>query len=147
MAHTVRTLARWALAIVLVSAGVSHLTWARTDFLAQVPPWFPVNAGFVVFSSGLLEIALGCALLGFPARRAQVGLAVAAFFVAVFPGNVSQFVTHTSAFGLTSDLRRGVRLVFQPALVAWALWSTSGRADRRRRHDTPSMAPMPSSAR
>ena len=128
-----RTLGRWALAIVLISAGVSHLSWARTDFLAQVPPWFPVNARIVVFVSGLLEIALGFALLAFARRRAQVGLCVAAFFVAVFPGNVSQFVTHTSAFGLTSDLRRGVRLVFQPILVAWALWSTRVWADGRRR--------------
>ena len=128
-----RTLGRWALVVVLVGAGLSHLSWARTDFLAQVPPWFPVNADLVVFVSGLLEIALGCALIAFPRRRTQVGLVVAAFFVSVFPGNVSQFVTHTSAFGLTSDLRRGIRLAFQPALVAWALWSTRVWADRRRR--------------
>ena len=29
-----------------------------------------------------------------------------------------------SAFGLTSDTRRAVRLLFQPTLVVWALWST-----------------------
>jgi uncharacterized membrane protein len=49
---------------------------------------------------------------------------VAGFFIAVFPGNISQFVTQTSAFGLDTDLARAVRLLFQPLLVVWALWCT-----------------------
>ena len=62
-----------------------------------------------------------------------MGWTTAAFFVAIFPGNISQYVTGTDAFGLTSDNARLVRLFFQPLLVAWALWSTGAwRAWRSR---------------
>ena len=130
-----RTVARLALGGFLAFAGTSHLTWSRQEFQAQVPPWVPVNADAVVIGSGLIEVALGTALItvGRP-RRALVGGLAAAFFVAVFPGNISQFVTRTDAFGLDTDRARAVRLAFQPALVAWALWSTgAGSALRRAR--------------
>jgi uncharacterized membrane protein len=49
---------------------------------------------------------------------------VAAFFVAIFPGNISQYINQVDAFGLDSDRARLIRLFFQPVLVIWALWST-----------------------
>ena len=110
----------------LVFAGTAHLTVARTTFRAQVPPWLPLDADLVVVVSGLVELVLGGALLVlWRARpRVVVGVVVAAFLVAVFPGNVSQLLTRTDAFGLDSDTARAVRLPFQPLLVAWALWCT-----------------------
>ena len=120
----------------LVFAGTGHLTFARRSFQAQVPPWLPFDADFVVLASGVVEIALGLALLLVRRRRVLVGIVVAAFFVAVFPGNVSQLVTRTPAFGLETDAARAIRLVFQPLLVLWALWSTGVLAAwnaRRRR--------------
>jgi hypothetical protein len=42
----------------------------------------------------------------------------------VFWGNISQFLNGVDAFGLDSDAARAIRLVFQPVLVAWALWCT-----------------------
>lgn len=119
-----RVLARVVLGAALVFAGVSHLTFARDSFYAQVPPWLPLDATFVILASGVVEIVLGAALLVVRRRRVLLGWAVAALFVLVFPGNVSQFVTHTAAFGLDSDLTRGIRLLFQPLLVVWALWCT-----------------------
>jgi uncharacterized membrane protein len=131
-----RTIARLGLGGFLAIAGVSHLTWSRREFQAQVPTWVPLDADAVVLASGVVEVALGTALIAAaPARRPLVGGVVAAFFVAVFPGNISQYVTHTDAFGLDSDRARAVRLVFQPLLVAWALWSTgawSAWRERRR---------------
>lgn len=118
-----QTIGRWVLAGFLFIAGTGHLAWNSDEFLAQVPGWVPVSASLVVFVSGIVEIALAVALVVLPARRRQVGWIVAAFFVAVFPGNISQFVTQTDAFGLNSNLARGVRLAFQPLLVVWALWS------------------------
>lgn len=123
-----RTVGRLALGAFLVFAGVSHLTFARSEFLAQVPRWVPINPDTVVLVSGVMEISLGGALLVLPGRRVQVGWIVAAFFVAVFPGNISQLTTHTDAFGLDSDRARAVRLLFQPLLVVWALWSTGAWA-------------------
>lgn len=119
-----KTIARLVLGSFLLFAGLSHLFWAREEFQAQVPTWMPVNADFVVLASGVVEIVLGLALILVVRRRAAVGWIVAAFFVAVFPGNISQFVTHTDAFGLDTDAARGVRLLFQPLLVIWALWCT-----------------------
>jgi len=124
--RTLQTLAQAGLGAVLAGAGVGHLTVLREEFQAQVPPWVPLDADFVVLASGAVEIGLGGALLlawRQPARAA-VGAATAAFFVAIFPGNIAQFVEHRDAFGLDTDLARGARLLFQPVLVAWALLAT-----------------------
>ena len=126
-----RTVGRIALGAALLFAGLTHLTVARQEFQAQVPEWVPVDDDLVVLGSGVVELGLGAALVALPGQRVRVGLLVAAFFVAIFPGNISQFVTHTSAFGLNTDTARGVRLLFQPVLVLWALWSTGAWRDRK----------------
>lgn len=135
MSSPLRTGARVLLGLFLAGAGTSHLTWARDDFVAQVPAWVPFSADFVVVSSGVVEVVLGLALLLLVRHRALVGLTVALFFVAIFPGNISQYVTGTDAFGLDTDTKRFVRLFFQPLLVAWALWCTEawpfGRKSQR----------------
>ena len=107
----------------LTYAGITHLTTNRTEFQAQVPSWVPLSADFVVLASGVVEIALGIALASLQYRR-QVGWITAAFFVAIFPGNISQYVNGIDAFGLDSDQARLIRLFFQPLLVLWALWGT-----------------------
>jgi uncharacterized membrane protein len=93
-------------------------------FQAQVPTWLPLSPDFVVLASGVVEITLGLALASLQRRR-EVGIATALFFIAIFPGNISQFVNHIDAFGLDSDRARAIRLLFQPLLVLWALWSTT----------------------
>jgi uncharacterized membrane protein len=134
---------RWALAGMLVVAGTSHLTWNRKAFLAQVPKWVPMNADTVVLASGVVEVLLGLSLVGLRTRRIPVGWVVAAFFVAIFPGNISQLTTHTNSFGLDTDAKRAARLVFQPLLVVWSLWSTGAWAARRRHRVLPSEGPDP----
>jgi uncharacterized membrane protein len=122
---TPRTIARLALAAGLVFAGVSHLFWARKEFRSQVPPWVPLDPDAVVVASGAAEIGLGGALVALPRERRRIGWIVAAFFVAVFPGNIAQFTEKRAAFGLDSDRARGIRLLFQPLLVALVIWSTA----------------------
>ena len=118
-------IARWLLGGALLFAGTGHLSVSREEFLAQVPPWLPLDADFVVLASGVVELALGAALLVTWGRwRIASGWAAALFFLAIFPGNIAQFTEGRDAFGLDTDLARGIRLLFQPALVAWALWST-----------------------
>ncbi|WP_102126403.1 DoxX family protein [Deinococcus planocerae] len=126
-----RTVARILLGAALTLAGVGHLTTLRREFQAQVPGWLPLDPDFVVLASGVVEIVLGAALLALPRQRVTVGWVVAAFFVAVFPGNVSQYLTRTDAFGLNTDGARLTRLFFQPLLVLWALWSTGAWPRRR----------------
>ena len=108
----------------LVMAGISHLTVARAEFLAQVPTWLRLDGDLVVVLSGIAEIVLGLALIFWFKQRVLVGLAAAAFFVLVFPGNISQYVNGIDAFGLNTDQARFNRLFFQPLLVIWALWCT-----------------------
>ena len=114
-------------------AGFSHLGTNRVEFRAQVPTLFKDYADFVVLASGVVEILLGLGLIAAWKYRAQIGWAVAAFFVAIFWGNISQFINGVDAFGLNSDRARATRLLFQPLLVIWALWSTGAwRAWRTR---------------
>lgn len=111
-------------------AGVSHLTFARDEFQAQVPDWFPIGTDVVVLASGVAEIGLGVSLLTLPRYRRLTGVALAAFYVAIFPGNIAQYVEHTDAFGLDTDTKRLARLFGQPALIAAALWA-AGLPERR----------------
>lgn len=123
-----RTLARTVLATAMIFAGLSHLLWARKDFRAQVPDWavedLPLDKDAVVLISGVVEMGFGAALLALPRERRRIGALLAAFFVAIFPGNVDQWRARRSAFGLDTDQKRFARLFFQPVLVAWAWWST-----------------------
>ena len=112
------------LGFALAYAGVGHLTTSRTEFQAQVPTLLEEYADFVVLASGVVEIALGVGLIALWKYRVQLGWVVAAFFVAVFWGNISQYVNGVDAFGLNSDRARFIRLFFQPLLVMWALGST-----------------------
>lgn len=107
----------------LIYTGILHLTTSRLEFQAQVPPWVPFSPDFIVVASGVVEMLLGIALAGLR-RRKEVGILTALFFIAIFPGNISQYVNKVDAFGLDSDQARLIRLFFQPLLVIWALWST-----------------------
>ncbi len=123
-----KTLARLLLGAALTFAGTAHLSFARAEFQAQVPTWLPLDVDFVVLASGVVEIAIGVWLLtGY--KKKIAGLAAAALFIAVFPGNISQWLTQTDAFGLNTDEARLTRLFFQPLLVIWALWSTHSKVD------------------
>ena len=120
----VARLPQMVLGFALAYAGVGHLTTSRTEFQAQVPTVLEEYADFVVLASGVVEIALGVGLIALWKYRVQLGWVVAAFFVAVFWGNISQYVNGVDAFGLNSDRARLIRLFFQPLLVMWALGST-----------------------
>ncbi len=123
----IQTFMRITLGLLMTLAGIGHLTFQRQEFLAQVPSWLPQNAGFmdfVVLSSGVIEIALGLAMIFFAKQKVVVGLLLALFYVLIFPGNISQYVNDISAFGLDTQHKRLIRLFFQPVLVMWALWAT-----------------------
>ena len=117
-----------ALGAALVFAGIGHLTFSRQEFQAQVPLWLPLDPDFVVVASGVVEITLGLGILSAGRIAAYFGIATALFFIAIFPGNINQYVEGIDAFGLSTDQARLTRLFFQPLLVVWALWSTSAIA-------------------
>ena len=116
---------RIILAFFIFYAGISHLTFNRIDFQAQVPDWVPLSKDLVVILSGIAEIILGLGLAFWKKERIRFGWALALFFVLIFPGNISQYLEGKDAFGaLNSDKARLIRLFFQPVLIAWALWSS-----------------------
>ncbi len=115
---------RILLAVFMVFAGYSHLSFNRIDFYAQVPDWIPFSKDLVVILSGIVEIGLGLGLALWKNERIKFGWALALFFVLVFPGNIAQYIDSKDAFGiLNSDRARLIRLFFQPVLIVWALWS------------------------
>jgi uncharacterized membrane protein len=115
----------------LTYAGITHLTTSRTEFQAQVPTILQSQADFVVIASGVVEILLGLSLILLIKYRTYIGWITAAFFIAIFPGNISQYINGTDAFGLNTDQARAIRLLFQPLLVIWALWSTGAWKSRK----------------
>lgn len=130
-----RLVGRYVLAAILLIAGIGHFR-STEEFTAQVPTWMPAPE-LVIYVSGVVEIMLALALVAVPRHRALIGWIVAGFFIVIFPGNISQFLTQSDAFGLDSDAARFIRLLFQPVLVVLALWSTGAWRDMRLRSKKP----------
>jgi uncharacterized membrane protein len=143
MVKALRLVSRLLLGSALIYAGIGHLTFSRQEFQAQVPIWLPLDADFVVLASGVVEIMLGIGIASAGSLVPISGLLAAAFFIAIFPGNINQYVEGISAFGLETDQARLLRLFFQPVLVLWALWSTSAitylKAFLKRRANRPQL--------
>jgi len=130
----IQNIFRILLGCFMLYAGYSHLTFNRIEFQAQVPDWVPLSKDLVVISSGIVEVLLGIGMVFWVKQRVKVGLALALFYILIFPGNISQYLNGTDAFGaLNSDKARLIRLFFQPVLIAWALWSSGAWSAWRNR--------------
>lgn len=117
-----RSWARVGLGAAFVVAGVAHFA-TPLPFLQHIPPWIPA-ATAVVYASGLVEIALGFALIAWRSRQRDVGLVTAAFLLAVWPTNIYVAVAGIDVDGLPGGLYPWIRLPFQVLFIAWALWAT-----------------------
>lgn len=125
--NIVQNILRILLGAFMLYAGIGHLTFLRTEFQAQVPTWISSDAGLmdiIVLASGVVEIVFGALMILGGKLKVKTGIALAIFFILIFPGNINQYVNEIDAFGLDTDTKRLVRLFFQPVLVLWALWST-----------------------
>jgi uncharacterized membrane protein len=122
--NTFQKVLRIILGAFIVLAAVGHLTHQKAEFQAQVPDWIPLSKDLVVILSGIVELALGLSMIFWKNERVRVGIALAIFFVLIFPGNINQYINGINAFGLDTDKARLIRLFFQPLLILWALWST-----------------------
>jgi uncharacterized membrane protein len=122
--NTLQNILRILLGTFMAFAAIAHMTFERVSFKAQVPDWVPMDKDTVVILSGVVELALGLALIFWAGERVWVGIALAIFYVLIFPGNIAQYVNHISAFNLNTDRARLIRLFFQPVLILWALWCT-----------------------
>lgn len=145
---TLQNIARGLLGTFMLVAGTGHLTFARQEFQAQVPDFVPLDKDTIVLASGVVEIGLGLALLLLKGKnRRRMGIGLAAFYAAVFPGNVHQYTHHISAFGLDTDAKRLARLFFQPVLMGAALYSTGAlNALKRKNPASPLSTPRTGTA-
>jgi uncharacterized membrane protein len=116
----------------MILAAVGHFTFQRADFQAQVPNWIPIEKDVVVILSGIVEISLGLAMIFWTKQKVNVGIALAIFYILIFPGNIAQYLNATDAFGLNSDQSRLIRLFFQPVLILLALWSVGAIFQKRK---------------
>lgn len=126
-----QNIARIILGLFMLLAGIGHLTFQRNEFQAQVPEWIPISKDLTVIFSGIVEIAIGLAMILIKKHLTKIGIALAIFYLMVFPGNIAQYVNHTNAFGLDTDSKRLARLFFQPVLIFWALWSTGALKNKK----------------
>ena len=117
-----RTAARIGMALAMAFAGISHLL-LPTPFVQHLPGWVPLREE-LVFLTGLLEIALGLALLLRQPWQRLAGLALAGYLVAVFPANVYVAVAEVEVDGQPGGAYAWLRLPLQLLFIAWALWST-----------------------
>lgn len=121
---TAQDIARCLLGTFMVGAGTGHLSFARYGFHAQVPDWVPQDKDKVVLESGVVEIALGLTLIFATGIKREMGIGLAGFYTAIFPGNLHQYWHHIAALNMNTDRKRFGRLFFQPVLIGLALWST-----------------------
>ena len=120
---------RILLGIAMLYIGIGHLTFSRIEFQAQVPTWLTGEENlidFVILASGVVEIIFGALMVWGGKLKVKTGIALAIFYILIFPGNINQYVNGIDAFNLNTDTKRLVRLFFQPLLLLWALWSTGG---------------------
>ncbi len=108
----------------MILAAIGHFTFQRVAFQAQVPDWVPLNKDLVVILSGVVELVLGLAMVFLTKYKTYAGWSLALFFLLVFPGNVAQYINKIDFGPLNTDSTRFIRLLFQPVLIVWVLWST-----------------------
>ena len=126
---TLQNVFRVLLGIAMLFIGIGHLTFRRIEFQAQVPTWLTSEENlmdFVILTSGIVEIILGALMIWGGKLKVKTGIALAIFYILIFPGNINQYINGIDAFNLNTDTKRLVRLFFQPLLLLWALWSTGG---------------------
>jgi len=112
---------RWLLAALHIAAGIAHLA-APEQLLLITPSWVPF-APLVIFLTGLFEFASSIALLTKPLRY-WAGVAMATYAVCVWPANFKHALYGIDlAYISSSWLYHGPRLLFQPVIVWWALFS------------------------
>jgi uncharacterized membrane protein len=132
-----RDAARWAMAVAMVFAGLSHFA-DPASFVQMLPSSVPYRYA-VILGTGVIEILLGLGLVITHRKRREVALALVAYLIAVFPANVYVAMTDVAP----DDLGGGnpwLRPPFQAVYITWVLWAVPGalepvRAHARRRRD------------
>jgi len=112
---------RYALAVMLVFTASAHFTRMREDLVRMMPTWVPWPRG-MVYLTGVCEL-LGAIGLITPFLKQAAGIALIAFFILVFPANVTAARTGSTLRGRPATalwLRAPMQLLF--IVLTW--WSS-----------------------
>ena len=114
--QTIKRILKFLLGIAFILAGVNH--FLKPDFyLKMMPPVFPWHL-FLVYLSGIFEIALGILLL-IPKYTSLAAWGLIALLIAVFPANI-YMAFNPQLFPEFSPLALYLRLPVQFVLIMWA---------------------------
>jgi len=112
---------RLAMALALLLVGSDHLLTPQR-YLPMLPDFLPYHLELVLFT-GLCELAGAIGLL-LPRWRRYAALALALYFVCVFPANIKNALDGLNVEGLpAATWYYWLRLPFQPLIVLWALYA------------------------
>lgn len=124
-----KTILKFPLGLFFVAAGVAHFTHTAF-FVAIVPPYLPWHH-FLVYLSGVLEVALGLGLL-IPRFTRLAAWGLIALLIAVFPANL-HMALHPELFPDMEPIALWLRLPLQGVLIGWVFCYTrpEGQGVRR----------------
>jgi len=111
---------KWLFGIAFILAGANHF-YDAPFYLRMMPPVLPAPS-FLIYLSGVIEIALGVLLL-LPKFSKLAAWGIIALLVAVFPANI-YMAMHTDLFPEFSPAAQYLRLPVQFILIALAYWMT-----------------------
>lgn len=128
MIKTIRRIALVLFALFFIFAGIAHFVQGE-GFAAMIPEWVPFRLG-LIYVTGVLEIVLAVLLL-IPSTRKQARFWTAVYLIVIFPANIYAAIAGIPAPGQeeANELLLWIRLLFQPLLIWWVLWSAKQKND------------------
>lgn len=123
---TVKLILKWVFGIAFILAGANHFL-NPNFYLRMMPPIFPAHL-FLVYLSGVVEIALGILLL-IPRFQKAAAWGLIALLIAVYPANI-YMALNPQIFSEISPAAQYIRLPIQIILIAWAFWLTRDKIEQ-----------------
>ncbi len=115
-----KVILKWILGAAFIFAGTNHFI-NPSFYLRMMPPFLPAPL-FLIYMSGVFEIALGVLLL-VPRFSRFAAFGLIALLIAVFPANI-YMTLHPQLFSEFSPTALYARLPLQLLLIGWAYWYT-----------------------
>jgi uncharacterized membrane protein len=111
--------------------GVQHFT--GPEFFEPIVPDLLGHATFWVYASGVVEIAIGAAMM-IPVSRSHAGKAMAVFLIVLYWANLNMWLNDIPLMGTTfSNTAHMARAVAQLGMIALALFIARGTPNQVQR--------------
>jgi len=108
------------MALIYIALGINHLVNPEM-YLGIMPPYLPAHL-FLIYLSGVCEIALGAAILVPPLRR-WAAWGIIAMLIAFMPVHI-HMVVHAAEYPDIPFALLVARIPMQGLFILWAWWYT-----------------------